>query len=104
MTGIVYFPDAENPELTGRMLFQLAGQINSEWDLRNLATVGLAMEHKTVDKHLKNKDKEINEAVLGVLKEWWRGQDNPKTAYRKLCEALRHRDVNMRSYIVETLK
>ena len=71
---------------------------------RNLATVGLGMEHKTVDKHLKNKDKEIYEAVLGVLKEWLRGQDNPKAAYRKLCEALRHKDVNMRSFIVETLQ
>ena len=55
-------------------------------------------------KHLKNKDKEINEAVLGVLKEWLRGQDNPKTAYRKLCQTLRHKDVNMRSFIVETLQ
>ena len=34
-----------------------------------------------------------------VLKVWKRSQPDSKTAYTKLCEALRNKDVNMESFI-----
>ena len=82
------------------MLLELSARINSERDLRTLATA-LKVKGHIIDRHLHN-EKDINEAAFKVLQEWRNRLENPHIAYRILCEALR--SVDMAKYISEVLE
>ena len=85
------------------MLLKLARKINQKIDLLTLATLGLDMDENVVDGMLRDNRDEIHMAVRGVLNVWKRSQPDAKTAYIKLCEALRNEDVKMESFIEECL-
>ena len=93
----------DDPELIDALVLKLSRRINSESDLRDLATLGLGVRDPTIGKNLHNK-KDINEAAYQVIMHWRTGQDNDKIAYVKLCEALRDEDVGMASYIKSVLE
>ena len=91
-------------ELTAAMLLKLSKKINRKIDILTLATTGLDMDEDVVEGKLKDNKDEIHMGVYGVLKVWMRSQPDSKRAYVKLCDALRHSDVNMGSLIAETLQ
>ena len=85
------------------MLLKLSKKINQKSDILTLATIGLDMDEDDVERNLTDSKNEIHMAVRGVLKVWRRSQPDSTTAYGKLCDALRHKDVNMESFINEAL-
>ena len=89
--------------LTSGMLLRLSKKINKEIDILTLATIGLDMEAHVVKGLLKDNQREIHMAVHAVLEVWMRSQSDTKTAYARLCDALRNNDVNMESFIEECL-
>ena len=85
------------------MLLKLSKKINKKIDILTLATIGLGMDEDMVEGKLKDNQDEIHMAVHGVLKVWRRSEPDSKTAFKKLCHALRNKDVNMESFIEECL-
>ena len=85
------------------MLLKLSKKINKKIDILTLATIGLDMDEYVVEGILKDNKDEIHMAVHGVLKVWRRSEPDSKIAFKKLCEALRNKDVNMESFIEECL-
>ena len=90
-------------ELTSVMLLRLSRKINKKIHILTRATIGLDMGEDVVEGILKDNKDEIHMAVRDVLKVWKRSQPDSKTAFQKLCEALRNNDVNMESFIEECL-
>ena len=86
------------------MLLRLSKKLNKEMDIQTLGTIGLDMKEETIEGHLKDYKSEINMAALGMLRTWMRSQPDGKIAYRKLCEALKHPDVDMAFLIKEVLQ
>ena len=78
-------------------MLKLSKHINSELELTCLAIIGLELDEKVVEKHIKNNN-EFNMAVYGVLKEWSNSIESPEEAYRILYEALGKDDVDMKSH------
>ena len=103
MVFIIQLP-TDNKELTDGMILKLAKRINTPIDLLSLGTLGLDMKEEVLAGHLQNKKTDIHMAAYGVLREWRTSQPNRKAAYVKLCEALRHEDVDMESLIEEVLQ
>ena len=95
---------SDEKELTAAMLLKLSKKINQKIDILTLATIGLDMDTNVVKGLLKDNQDEIHMAVHAVLENWMRSQPDRKTAYGKLCDALRNKDVNMESLIDETLQ
>ena len=85
------------------MLLRISRKINKEIDILTLATIGLNMEVHVVKGLLKDNQREIHMAVHAVLEVWMRSHSDSKTAYAKLCDALRNKDVNMDSFIEDCL-
>ena len=84
-------------------MLKLSKRINSESELRDLATLGIGVPDPTIGKNLTNKN-DINMAAYNVIMDWRKGQDNYKIAYVNLCEALRDEDAGMASYIKSVLE
>ena len=84
-------------KLNPAKMLKLSKCINSEFELNCLAIIGLELDEKVVEKHIKNND-EFNMAVYGVLKEWSNSIQSPEDAYRILYEALGKDDVNTKSH------
>ena len=53
--------------MTDQMTLALSQRINSEADLRNLATNGLGVRDYVIDRHLHNERHDISEAALKVI-------------------------------------
>ena len=85
------------------MLLKVSKKISKKIDILTLATIGLNMETHVVKGLLKDNQDEIHMAVHAVLEVWMRSQSDSKTAFQKLCEALRDKDVNMESFIEQCL-
>ena len=86
------------------MVVKLSKRINDPMDLLMLGTLGLNMKEEDLAGHLQNKKDNIHMAAYGVLKTWKASQPDRKVAYKNLCEALRHKDVDMKSLIKEVLQ
>ena len=76
-------------------MLKLSKQITKESELNCLAILGLGIDDKVVDKHIKN-NKEFNMAVYGVLKEWRSSKEDGQDAFQVLYEALGSDDVDMK--------
>ena len=90
-------------ELDSKMLLKLSKKLNRKIDILTLGTVGLDMKEEVIEGQLKDNESEIHMAALGMLKTWMRSQPDGKIAYRKLCEALKHPDVDMAFLIKDAL-
>ena len=76
--------------------------ITEREELKVLATNGLKMQNFHSERHLQNHQNNITEAAHKVLIQWRTNQANDKTAYNKLCKALKR--ANMEYYIEKALK
>ena len=85
------------------MVWDLATHITTEYVLRTLALFGLGESDPTIDTSLQNKH-DINDAAHKVLVSWRRKQDNKKVVYSNLCDALRHKKVDVSLHIKQALK
>ena len=90
-------------ELTSAMVLRLAKRMNDELDIITLGTIGLKIKDEVIDRHLQD-NKNINMAARAMLNSWKVSQPDAKVAYERLCEALRHKDVDMKSLIKEVLQ
>ena len=95
---------SDDRELTAVMLLKLSKKINQKIDILTLAAIGLDMDEDVVEGILTDNKDEIHMAVLGVLKIWKRSQQDSKTAFKNLCDALRNKDVDMEFLIDQTLQ
>ena len=89
-------------ELTSAMVLRLAKSMNDPIDILTLGTIGLKIKEEVIDRHLHD-NKSINMAARGMLNAWKVSQPDAKVAYERLCEALRHEAVDMKSLIKEVL-
>ena len=85
------------------MVIKLSKKINDPMDLLMLGTLGLNRKEEELAGHLQDKKNSIHMAAYGVLKTWKASQPDRKVAYEKLCEALGHKDVDMKYLIEEAL-
>ena len=90
-------------ELTSAMVLKLAKRMNDEMDIFTLGTLGLGMKDEVIERHLHD-NRSINMAARAMLNTWKASQPDAKVAYERLCQALRHKDVDMKSLIHEVLQ
>ena len=69
------------------MKLNLARQITTQQELRNLATLGLRVKSNVIDTKLTN-ERDINEAALKVIQQWASSKEDKRAAYVELCEIL----------------
>ena len=98
---LLYFISEEDRQLTGKMLWNLAGMIESGEMLINLGINGLYIEESIMKRELHNNPKEINIAAHNVLSRWRKRFEDPRIAYKVLCDALR--SAGLASFIGEAL-
>ena len=69
------------------MKLNLARQITTQQELRNLATLGLRVKSNVIDTKLTN-ERDINEAALKVIQQWASSKEDKGAAFVELCEIL----------------
>ena len=72
-------------------------------NLTTLAVLGLGMDESAVSGHITN-NKDIKMAALQTLKQWRASQTNHRVAYVNICEALKHKDIDMALFVDEVQK
>ena len=87
-------------KLSDEMILNFANNIATESDVTTLAVRGLGISDSVVRSCLTD-NKEINMAMLGVLRKWKDSQVNDRIAYVNLCEALEKAQMN--AFIHEVL-
>ena len=102
LTFIEIIVSSDEKELDSKMILQLSKKLTKKIDILTLGTIGLDMKEEVIEGQLKDNESEINMAALAMLKTWMRSQPDGKIAYRKLCEALKHPDVDMAFLIKDT--
>ena len=69
------------------MKLNLARQITTQQELRNLAMLGLRVKSNVIDTKLTN-ERDIKEAALKVIQQWATSKEHKRAAYVELCEIL----------------
>ena len=70
------------------MMLDLPKEIIAPSDVRDLAIKGLGMDGNKVEIHIKSNLSDITSAAYSLLREWRATQQDSRTAYAKLIEAL----------------
>ena len=81
-------------ELTDDDLMRLSEKVTSKMELRKLCVTGFEMDGFVVERIIRD-NPEIDEAAYKLLSDWFKGQDSRKTAFKKLCAALRTANMNV---------
>ena len=84
------------------MLYEVARRLTRKSDIRTLG-FKLGVKGYKMDSIFCNKNDDITEAAYEILKEWRKGQPDPKTAFITLRDALTHPDVNLQQVAHEAL-
>ena len=71
------------------MVDNLAQEITSNRDLRDLGTQGFGFKQNVLDTALRNKKDDINEAAISIIKKWTDKYEDQAQAYTELCVILR---------------
>ena len=62
------------------------------------------MQEEVIERHLQEHKPNVVMAARGMLNAWKASQTDGRVAYDRLCEALRHQEVNMNSLVKEVLQ
>ena len=96
-----HFPKKSvSDKLTYEKLLQLSENLNKD-QLRTLAIKGLKMAGDKIDPHLYDNSSDIKTAVYNFLKEWRDSQENEKSAYSNICEALERAEMPLKINILQ---
>ena len=71
------------------MMDNLAQNITSNRDLRDLGTQGFGFKQNVLDTALRNNKDDINEAAIAIIKKWSDKYEDQAQAYTALCGILR---------------
>ena len=84
----------DGEELTHQHLYGVACRMTRISDIRWLG-LRLGVNVNRMDTIFCNRNNDITEAAYEILKEWRRGQRDPKMAFTTLMDVLIHPDVNL---------
>ena len=81
----------------------MACGLTSKSDIRRLG-LRLGVADNTIDTIFWNHKSDITEAAYAMLKEWRKGQGDPRTAFITLRDALIHPEVNLQQVAQEAFE
>ena len=89
------FQTEEQRELTDQDVLKVSRRLHQKSELRKLA-LQLGHDSSTIETSLTNNRHDCHEAAYDVLSEWRMTQEDDFIAYRNLCFALVHPNVNLK--------
>ena len=74
---------------------KLSNTISHESELRTLGTQGLGVSLNQIDRHITN-NRDISSAAYHVLSNWRKTHENNTVAYKKVCDALKMANMELK--------